>query len=126
MTEKLEAERELILQELRAAKWNYDRVSRLLGMPVAFLRENFDRESIMTGTEIGNPRIARFIVSKRKIDHPTWPSIDREVINNCRQMYDAGKVELATAKVEGFYVLYAFPRKVPTARRAYFSQMQVF
>lgn len=126
MTEQKRAERDLILQELRTANWNYDRVSRLLGLPVAYLRENFDRESIMTGTEIGNPRIARFIVSKRKVDQPTWPSIDREIINNCREMYDAGKVELATAKVEGFYVLYAFPRKVPTTRRAYFSRMEVF
>ncbi len=64
----------------------------------------------------GRANLRSFIISRRYIDSD-WPAMDDEAIAKARSDYDAGTIEVVTAR-DGFHqILYRIPRKVRDVKR---------
>jgi hypothetical protein len=113
-------ERALILKDLKTTGWDFTRVARMYGVTIQFLQREFYTEAENLKTP-GNPRLAKHLVSLRTVDSDCWPERDAVKIDQARADYDAGKVEMCQGKADGFFLLYAIPRKVLASRRQFFS-----
>lgn len=61
-----------------------------------------------------------YVVSTRPVLHTDWPIRDYERIGTAKIGYDQGHLEMCQGKKNGLFVLYAIPRRVRAAPRAFF------
>lgn len=89
---------------------------------------NFDiinnKRYVVSEDGYGKDTLRPFIISRRYVDND-WPAMDDLVINKARDNYDAGTVEMVTAR-DGFYqILYSIPREIIAKnRKPYFTRSE--
>jgi hypothetical protein len=76
-----------------------------------------------TGPDWGREELQQFAVAKKRPQDP-WPALP--AIQRAQQDYDAGLVEMATARARTVHgpmlILYVIPRRVQITRQAYFAR----
>ena len=106
-----------IIVELRSSKANPVRIATKLGVPIALIRYITNETPSSTGnfTAVsddgwGRPELRDFIVTRKQASSSEWDKADEALIQQTRDRYDAGEIEMAQGRDSNFIIQYAFPR----------------
>lgn len=125
-----EAQKQMILSELKKPNSNISRVAHQYGLDYAelksFVLRHHAANVVVLPTRAADPsclgreELREHIISYKLVD-AAWPAADFDKINKARMQYDAGTHEMCQGRDGGTLILYLIPRKHPTQPRVYFS-----
>ena len=122
---KISEEQKLrILDSLAKHSGSYEAVSKELSVSMRVIQvvdviEN--KKFNYTPEGKGRPELQQYIIGTRDLsEHSGWDN-DDPVIKKAREDYDAGLVDMATARDGMISILYAFPLKKVVNRKPWFK-----
>jgi hypothetical protein len=120
-----------ITAELKAPRAHPIRIATKFGVPTALVRFVHNEipqpgSTFTTHSEDGWGRkeLRDFIVT-RKLAHQEWAEEDKHTIENLRERYDAGEIELAQGRDGNFVIQYAFVRSKKAKRETAWFKLEV-
>lgn len=104
-----------ISQHLETCR-NPHEIARLVGQPVSKVRDVMKKTDLAHLPGWGRVELQCHLISRKQINHETWPAADQLVILNHRRQHDQGQVTMCQGR-DGLWILqYAIPRKSPSRR----------